>query len=138
MRVITELVDGCPHLVELEVADHDAWNVDITLAPIIHALLIKLKQNKHGAPEVDQADVPVHLRYEHIIGDDPHDDPHYFARWDWVLDEMIWAFAQIMDDNNDEQFYTDDGMDSIAYKAHTSRIQRGTVLFGKYYRGLWD
>ncbi len=28
--------------------------------------------------------------------------------------------------------------DSEGYKKHSERITNGTILFGKYYRGLWD
>jgi hypothetical protein len=26
--------------------------------------------------------------------------------WDWMMDEMIWAFEQILDDDNDKQFFS--------------------------------
>jgi hypothetical protein len=28
--------------------------------------------------------------------------------------------------------------DSEGYKKHNERITNGTILFGKYYRALWD
>ena len=52
------------------------------------------------------------------------------------MDEMIWAFAQIIDDEAESKFYSPlnrEGLD-----AHNKRIQNGTRLFGKYYQALWD
>jgi hypothetical protein len=50
---------------------------------------------------------------------------------------MIWAFEQICDDDHDAQFHTN-GFDVEGYQKHNDRINNGTRLFGKYYRGLWD
>jgi hypothetical protein len=95
--------------VKVKIHNYDSWNADATLALIILPILKQLKATKHGAPFVDDADVPEELRstnappkeHEHDI-----DDLH-FKRWDWVMDEMIWAFAQMTDESEGEdQFYT--------------------------------
>jgi hypothetical protein len=82
-------------------------------------------------------------------------------RWDYILDEMIFAFEHIVDDNWTEQFTTGqsdwtfgeekDGF--IALKEgpnHTlnidtdginkieTRIANGLMLFGKYFQHLWS
>ena len=91
----------------IEIEDHDVWNLDHTLAMVIHPALVLLKEVKHGSPIVDNEDVPEALRRPK--GLDEHGaegDEHYFDRWDYVLDEMIWAFAQIVDGDNDSQFHT--------------------------------
>jgi len=69
------------------------------------------------------------------------------------MDEMIWAFEQIVDDNNEDQFYDHSEVDDNAdinqrakqlkvdregLEAHNKRIENGLKLFGKYYRNLWD
>jgi hypothetical protein len=65
------------------------------------------------------------------------------AKWDWVLDEMIFAFEHICGDNED----WDSGLWKIDVDEWPrprlrittgDRIQNGLRLFGKYYRGLWD
>jgi hypothetical protein len=93
-------------------------------------------------------------------------DENWHKRWDWVLEEMIWTFEQL-NTNWDEQYHTgefnrvstpcawddtgkptmyswDKGpndtteFDIKGYTKHNERISRGLILFGKYYRGLWD
>ena len=128
----------------------DTWNMDSTLAPIILPMLKQLKEHKHGSGIVDLEDVPEYLRCdsteewddqkcfdfyrEHEVKEGDRD---IHARWDWVLDEMIWAFEQLCDYDNDAQFYKN-GFDVEGYQKHHDRINNGTRLFGKYYRGLWD
>ena len=153
--------------VEIQIDKWDTWSMDNTLAMIILPMLKQLQASKHGSPQVEDKDVPKGLGLR--SGEAPpkendwESDDNIHKRWDWVMSEMIWAFEQIVDDDNDSQFHTgehdiyfekvDDGtgnsemkhgprdthvFDKKAYKKHQKRIQRGTVLFGKYYRGLWD
>ena len=113
----------------------DTWNMDVTLAYIIVPMLKQLKEVKHGAPFVDNEDVSDELRASdedlHTYSKNGETDEHYFDRWDYVMDEMIFAFQSKLD----EQFFSDD---IINYDAYTDRINNGFKLFGKYYNGLWD
>ena len=130
--------------VKIRIDPYDTWSMDDTLALIILPMLKQLRAKKHGSGHVDDSDVPEELRstsappkeYKHDIDDNWH------KRWDWVLDEMIWAFEQITDDSNDDAFFdhsrTHVFYDAEGHKAHNERINRGTTFFGKYYRGLWD
>ena len=89
--------------------DHwDVWSADNTLSLIIHPLLVELQKNKHGAPSVDDEDVPEELRSTSAppTENDWSTDDNYFKRWDWVLDEMIWTFAQKLEDDVERQFHT--------------------------------
>jgi hypothetical protein len=54
-----------------------------------------LKATKHGAPFTHDEDVPEAIRSTSAghVGDD-HTDKFHFKRWDYVLNEMIWAFDQ--------------------------------------------
>ena len=150
--------------VNIHIDKWDTWSMDSTLSMIILPMLIQLKATKHGSPMVEDKDVPAKLRSK--VAPDPDDeysDLNIHKRWDWVIDEMIWAFTQITDDNNDAQFHSgvhdiyfeklDDGSgnsqmkrgpkdtrvyDKKGHAKHMKRIQRGTTLFGKYFRGLWD
>jgi len=93
---------------KVRIDDYDVWGADHTLALIIHPVLVKLKEKKHGSPCVDDEDVPDHLKSTSASPKENEwdtDDNHY-ARWDWVLDEMIWAFKQHTDHNcNSDQFH---------------------------------
>jgi len=113
----------------------DTWNMDVTLAYIIVPMLKQLKEVKHGAPFVDNEDVSDELRASdedlHTYSKNGETDEHYFDRWNYVMDEMIFAFQSKLD----EQFFSDD---IINYDAYSDRINNGFKLFGKYYNGLWD
>lgn len=123
----------------------DTWSLDTTLAQIIAPALQQLKEKQHGSPHVDDEDVPEHLRSSNapptkFEGDT---DALWHERWEWVLNEMIFAFNAIKDGEYDQPFYTkkEDGhfdIDMEGLRVLEDRITNGTRLFGKYYRGLWD
>ena len=129
--------------VKIRIDNYDTWGMDHTLALIILPMLKQMKATKHGSPGVNDADVPEELRSTTAPKPGGHDiDDNWHQRWEWVLDEMIWAFEQILNDDNDSQFFDHSknpiGYDREGHKAHCERIVRGTTLFGKYYQGLWD
>jgi hypothetical protein len=146
----------------------DTWSMDSTLGYIIRPMLKELRVKKHGAPMVDLEDVPEHLRpteeeLEKYNVDGTTDDK-FFERWDWVMDEMIFAFDSIHGGPNEDwedQFDNgeydfrwkklENGMSELVNgpnhtreydlegrKAYAERIQNGFRLFGKYYQSLWD
>jgi hypothetical protein len=135
----------------------DTWSMDHTLSYIILPMLKQLKATKHGSPNVDDSDVPLPLQSTAPGARDRCEeewdlDEHYFTRWDYVLDEMIWAFEQ-QDNDGDSQFYDhgtkvagetfEDSMNRIkidydGLKAYNARKANGFRLFGKYYEALWD
>ena len=118
----------------------DTWSMDHTLAPIILPMLVQLKETKHGAPWVDMEDVPKELRATKkqidAYGKKGDVDPKHFERWDWVLDEMIYAFD--CKANKDDVFMRFEIEERDAMKAEQERISNGFRLFGKYYENLWD
>jgi len=61
-------------------------------------------------------------------------DSSWFDRWNWVIDEMIYAFD--CKANKDDVFMRFDDQKSM--KAEQKRISNGFRLFGKYYEALWD
>jgi hypothetical protein len=95
--------------VKVRIDKYDTWNVDGTLAYIILPMLKQLQATKHGSPYVDDADVPENLR---STSAEPKEnewdtDSNHFLRWEWVLDEMIWAFEQHHPDNDwEKQFHS--------------------------------
>jgi hypothetical protein len=148
---------------------HDTWGMDHTLALIILPMLKQLKDNKHGAPNVLDTDVPKHLWSSNAEPKaNEHDtDSNHFLRWDWVLDEMIFAFQSKVDGTWQDKYSSgtidwtsepcewDESGKAKMFKMghgpkHTyecdyegmeleqRRISKGFKLFGKYYENLWD
>jgi len=115
--------------IKVKVHDYDVWNADLTLAHIIAPTLLKLKKTKHGAPFVENEDVPPILRAsdEELkqYNYDGKTDKNFFYRWDHVLDKMIYSFEMISQDGD-------------MMGGDEKRIQKGLDLFAKYYRALWS
>jgi len=122
--------------IDVRIDDYDCWDMSHSMGHIILPMLKILKQNKHGAPIVNMDDVPENLRGTEeelkLYNTKGMVSDKHFERWDWIMDEMIWAFTQILD----EAQYLE--MDLEKYKEHNERISNGTRLFGVYYRNLWD
>ena len=132
----------------------DTWSMDHTLAHIVLPMLIQLKATKHGAPWVDDEDVPEELRSTSAPPkENEYDtDDFHFKRWDWVLDEMIWAFEQKCRADWQDDYYGDyvedqkngsmagsfEWIDDKGRDAHQKRMSNGFKLFGKYFENLWD
>jgi hypothetical protein len=125
----------------IRIDKYDTWSMDHTLAPIILPMLVQLKETKHGAPWVAVADVPKELRPTkkdiNAYNKDGSTDDKFFKRWDWVLDEMIWAFEQKCRDDWMSD-YNYNKWDSEGAKAHQERMSNGFRLFGIYFENLWD
>jgi hypothetical protein len=149
--------------IKIHIDRYDTWSMDDTLAHIILPMLKQLKDNKHGSPFVDDEDVPEHIRrIPSITAENKWDvDTNHEARWDYVLDEMIFAFENKVDGDWEFKFTTGEydyqsvkqenghylmvqgpnhtaETDWDAQKAYGNRIRNGFKLFGKYYEGLWD
>lgn len=93
----------------------DTWSMDHTLAHIILPMLKQLRDTKHGSPMVDIEDVPEYMRTTttedwdsqkvfDFYNEDVSDGYDIHKRWDWVLNEMIFAFEHIVDDTWKESF----------------------------------
>lgn len=90
--------------VKIHIDKFDTWGMDTTLSMIIVPMLHQLKKTKHGYPYTDPEDVP-------HIGEGKRENEYDFdenaeARWDWILDEMIWAHEQVIDENAEDQFHS--------------------------------
>ncbi len=128
--------------VNIHIDNYDVWSMDHTLSLIITPMLKKLKEEKHGSPFVANEDCRKEL---HALGSGPRGDtldPHWHDRWDYVLNEMIYAFEAIKDDRRLVNYEVstfgtpDENLEMIAITE--DRIQNGLRLFGKYYNSLWD
>lgn len=108
--------------VKVHIDSYDVWSADHTLAMIIHPVLVKLKEVKHGYPHVDDEDVPYALRFvaddkDKTICDMSNDDKHQ-ARWEWILDEMIWTFGQHgLEDDSDQYYHNSEQLEMIFKEA---------------------
>lgn len=94
--------------IKVKIDPYDTWGMDHTLALIVLPMLKQLKATKHGSPNVDDEDVPDHLK---STAADPKEnewdiDSNHHARWDWVLDEMIQAFECLVDEDWDDKYWT--------------------------------
>jgi hypothetical protein len=133
--------------IKVVIHDYDTYNMDSTLCLIIAPMLRKLKEQKPGAPFVDDEDVPTELASSSAppLTQDQKDvgetDANYFKRWEYVLDEMIWAFEQdeklFLYDIDPEEIFNYDFSEGSEYDKYHKRRQNGFRLFGKYYSGLW-
>lgn len=164
--------------VDIKIHQYDTWSMDATLALIILPMLKQLKNNQHGSAFVELEDVPEYMRttntedYDYQTTFDFYNDENdkqkcvcdVHTRWNWVLNEMIWAFEQLQPDNDWESKYwitkpqldldereEDKGKEvtPVRWKVegecdingrnkHRERINNGLRLFGVYFNGLWD
>ena len=165
--------------IKIKIHKYDSWNLDGTLAPIILPLLKQLRATKNGSGFIDMEDVPEYMRttstqdyeaqsvFEFYKMDSRQEENTKYSlhhRYEWALDEMIWAFEQLQPgvDWEDQYWITQPEMDFtkrpedegattipvrwkvegkcdwIGRQAHQDRISNGLRLFGKYYLSLWD
>ena len=140
----------------IRIDKYDTWSMDHTLAPIILPMLVQLKETKQSAPMVDMKDVPKELRATKAqiskYSKNGDTDPKFFERWDWILDEMIWAFEQKCRDHWEEDYYGPyieskdkrelfgrfEWIDDEGRQKHQERMSNGFRLFGTYFENLWD
>ena len=141
--------------IKIRIDKYDTWSMDHTLALIIVPMLKQLHATKHGAPLVDDEDVPEELRSTSAPPkeNDWDTDENHFKRWDWVMEEMIWAFEVHNDDNAEDKFFDHSEVDRKekfneqfakikidreGLNEFQKRKQNAFRLFGKYYQALWD
>ena len=131
--------------IKIQIDEWDTWSMDHTLALIVLPMLKQLKKTKHGSAQVDMDDVPPEMRmtstedWDDQLVFDFYNDPELSKqniqcdihdRWNWVMDEMIFAFEFIVDEDNRYSHKFDQEVEN--------RVANGLKLFGKYYQGLWD
>ena len=165
-RLLTWIDSKKKRKVKIRIDPYDTWNMDSTLSMIILPMLKQLRDTKHGAPHVDDEDVPAGLGLRSTEAPPKENewdtDENFFKRWDWILDEIIWTFEQLQPDYNWEEQYRSGEIDYVStklengmfrldhgpnhtyqideegYRAHQERIANGLRLFGKFYLSLWD
>lgn len=95
-----------PQINYVKIDKYDTWSMDHTMAYMVLPMLKQLQATKHGAPHVDDEDVPEELRSTSAPAKvNEYDvDSNHFKRWDWVLNEMIQAFECKVDDTWEEKY----------------------------------
>lgn len=138
----------------------DTWSLDHTLSPIILSALLKFKECSG-----DNKGIPMSVLWdmfpETLYDQTEEQNEQASARWDEILDTMIYAFnlknepkiqdyaftfntnfskmdnerltkCEITPTNEDEyERYKSDE------KAHQDKVEEGHLLFGKYLSSLW-
>ncbi len=162
-RFLTWIYSKQSRTIKVKIDRWDTWSMDDTLAHIILPMLRQLNETKHGAPFVDDEDVPEELKSTSAPPkENDYDlDDNHFLRWDWVLGEMIFAFESKLDDSWQDQFHSgkmdirfkklENGNSEMirgendtsetdwdGMKVYQARISNGFRLFGRYYEALWD
>lgn len=162
--------------IKIHIDRYDSWGAHNTASLILHPLLKQLRDTKHGSGFVDDEDVPEELRSTNRAAwygitmeerdNYGHTDNFFHMRYEWVLNEVIWALEQ---DNNDweDKFHSgksdlksepcqwdENGkptlytfvegpnhtatFDQEGYMAYQKRIDNGFRLMGKYWQTFWD
>lgn len=142
---------------KIRILKKELWNLDSTLADIIHQYLVAFK----AAPRMG-------ILYSHEF-ENPDFNPfeEYSNDTEWFLDELIWTFKVISEGGVDsipevdalisEVFgeersmtVSEDGEVSFNLneekhkelreleKVHQERITKNLAMFGKYFQALWD
>jgi hypothetical protein len=95
--------------ISIRIDKFDTWNLDHTLALIILPCLKQLKKTTHGAPNTDNEErMPSHLLHAQAKPKKNEDDldSNHFERWNWILDEMIWAFEQELKEDEEKPYHS--------------------------------
>ena len=159
--------------VKIHIDNYDAWNAHNTASMILLPLFTKLKETKHGSGFIDDEDVPEWIRstspkaWTGISEESKSNqcsDNFIDERYNWVLNEILWALQQDQPDCDWEDKYwkvhpeldltkhpEDEGKKFIPIrwnvegecdwdgrKEHQKRIDNGFRLMGKYWCNLWD
>lgn len=153
-----------PEIRYVKIDHYDTWSMDHTLAPIILPLLKQLKEQKCGYGWVEDTDVPDNLKStaDGVTKEENCWDSNAQARYEWIIDEMIFAFECLVDDSWEDKFRSGE-MDIVwetcedtpnfkrmghgpnhtyecdyeGMKVVQARISNGLRLFGVYFQSLW-
>lgn len=155
-HTINLFLDRKKRKVVVKIHPYDAWNGFHTMSLIILPILKEVRAQKQGSPWVDDTDVPDNLGIRSTDITREENDwgwgNNVFKRWDFVLNEIIWAFEQIVDETSDDKFFNHHeteydinninnwkgcGFDKEGYDKWQARKQNGLRLFGKYLESIW-
>jgi hypothetical protein len=132
--------------IKVHIDGYDTWSAYHTIALVVHPMMVSLKDNKVSASFTDDEDVPEAIRSTSAAPKENEwdTDEHFFTRWDYVLDEIIFALGEYAKNNWEDQFPTRDWDVPVSQEekdrkaTHHNRMKNGLRLFGKYYESLWS
>ena len=130
-----------PEIRYVKIDGWDTWSMDHTLTPIILPMLRQLQATKHGSPLVDDEDVPDHLRSTAAPAkeNDWDIDDNHHKRWDWVMDEMIFAFEHKLDDSWQDAYRSGDiDIKWVPVDADGNEVPKGEHKYYQMDRGPKD
>ena len=139
LQKVLDIID--PKINYVKIDRWDTWSMDHTLAYIVLPMLKQLNATKQGAPFVDDEDVPEELKSTSAPPkENEYDtDANHFKRWDWVMNEMIFAFECELDDTWEDKFRS--GEHDILWvpvDAEGNEVPRGDHKFTEMRRGPND
>jgi hypothetical protein len=119
-----------PKINYVKIDRYDTWSMYYTLAHIILPMLKQLKEKQHGAGYVDDDDVPegIGLRSTEALPKENEwdTDSNHFERWNWVMNEMIFAFECKIDDSWEDAFREGEiDMLWVPVDVHGNEVPRG-------------
>ena len=128
----------------VNIDNHDVWNLDSTLAHIIHPALVRLRERVphfgYPTPYDETEAYPEHYSqgsFEEILDRDA-ESKYYEELWMDKLQKMIDAYAMIIDKDEDYDVIAHHVDYKDARKAWWDKIDEGLNLFAEHYQGLWD
>jgi hypothetical protein len=129
-----------PKIDYVKIDKWDTWSMDHTLAQIVLPMLKQLQATKHGSPLVEDEDVPDGLGLRSTEApakeNDWDTDDNHFLRWDWVLDEMIFAFEMKCKDDWSSEFHSGEiDMRWVPVDADGNEVVKGKHRYMKMDRG---
>jgi len=117
----------------IHIDDFDVWSLDYTLACIIHPALVRLRETKHGYPELWEDGMVTHHNYDRQLHfdfiDEEVETKYLIEKWNDIMDKMIYSFGIIVDHHDDWNYMSPQEWD---------KVQEGLDLFAKHYTSLWD
>ena len=132
----------------------DTWSMDHTLGEIALPMLKQLKETKHGSALVDIDDVPEELRgtstpdydaqktfdfYDEARQEKDVDYELIHKRWDWVMNEMIFAFEHRLDDSWKDEFRSGNiDIKWVPVDINGNEVPKGDHKFSRMERGPED
>ena len=129
---------------KIEVDAWDIWNVDYTLACVIHPVLLKYRENLTGYPELWEDGMITSHNYDRQLHFDIFDEKverdYLIKKWKDTVDKMCRAFGMIVEKETWEDTWLDKSYheSKIRETEYYEAIDEGLALFAKYYHNLWD
>ena len=129
---------------DITIDDFDIWNVDYTVARIVHPLLVRYRENMHGYPELWEDGMVTSHNYDRQLHFDFIDEEvereYLLNKWKGIVDKMCRAFGMIVhkEDWEDTWLNLDYHEANVKEKEYFKTIDEGLALFAKHYHSLWD